>query len=79
MVKVEAVAEPEFTITLTHRQMQLINLLRSRGGEAKRRQLFWEFGPAVDNVAAALMQKGLVEREVRAGQVVYKLTKMGDA
>jgi uncharacterized membrane protein len=58
--------------------MQLINHLKSRGGRAKRYDLFWEIGPSVDLIAAALIQKGIVERVKEGRYIVYKLTRFGD-
>lgn len=78
--KVLNVEEPRdiFMISLTPRQMQLINYLKSRGGKAYRRDLFWEFGPGVDNIACALLQKGILERKREGVKILYQLTKLGD-
>lgn len=67
----------EFWLSITPRQMQLINLLKSRGGRESRSRLYWEIGTGIDHIANSLMQKGLVVRERRGLKIYYALTKMG--
>lgn len=66
-----------FWISITPRQMQFINLLKSRGGRESRSRLYWEIGTSVDHIANSLIQKGLVVRERRGIKIYYALTKMG--